>query len=101
MSNTSNSVRPSLTMTKVLKKMHRSREDRLRELCADAFSDWPGDFGSQLADSPWSEDSDESDVRPSRRQKRNVMVSASESDSEEEWAEKSILPWRIIQIFPA
>lgn len=51
-------------------------------------SDWPSAFGSQPEESPLSEDSDEADIRATRRQKRNGIVSASESDSEEEWAEK-------------
>lgn len=88
-------------MTKVLKKMPHSREERLGELCADTSSDWPSDW-KQLEDSPLSEDSDESDIRPTRRQKRHVIVSDSERNSEEDWAENSIYqPWRIIQIFPA
>lgn len=40
------------------------------------------DCGSQLEDSALSEDSDESDIRPSWRQKRNV--SDNENDCEEE-----------------
>lgn len=40
------SFHPSLIMTKVLRKVHHSREERLGELCADTSSDWPSDSGS-------------------------------------------------------
>lgn len=65
----------------------RDGEEVLNELYGDVFSNCPSDFEifySDVEDDSLSEDSDESDIRPSKRQKRNVTSSDSESDLEEE-----------------
>ncbi|GBO18249.1 hypothetical protein AVEN_53677-1 [Araneus ventricosus] len=59
-------------------------EERFSELYADVLSDCPSD--SEFSDS----DSDDSDIRPSKRQRR--ILSDSEADSDEEWNDIDIVP---------
>ncbi|GBM08953.1 hypothetical protein AVEN_57487-1 [Araneus ventricosus] len=61
-------------------------EERFSELYADVLSDCPSDF--EFSDS----DSDDSDIRPSKRQRR--ILSDSEADSDEEWNDIDIVPSR-------
>lgn len=73
----------------------RDDEEVLKELYADALSDCPSDleeYCSDLENDSLSEDSDESVIQPPRRQKRLIIESDSESDSEEEWTENDITP---------
>ncbi|XP_055929755.1 piggyBac transposable element-derived protein 1-like [Argiope bruennichi] len=59
-------------------------EELFSELYADVLSDCPSDF--EFSDS----DSDDSDIRPSKRQRR--ILSDSEADSDEEWNDIDIVP---------
>ncbi|GBN06184.1 PiggyBac transposable element-derived protein 4 [Araneus ventricosus] len=59
-------------------------EERFSELYADVLSDCPSDV--EFSDS----DSDDSDIRPSKRQRR--ILSDSEADSDEEWNDIDIVP---------
>ncbi|XP_055951474.1 piggyBac transposable element-derived protein 2-like [Argiope bruennichi] len=59
-------------------------EELFSELYADVLSDCPSDF--EFSDS----DSDDSDIRPSKRQRR--ILSDSEADSDEEWNYIDIVP---------
>ncbi|XP_014483588.1 PREDICTED: piggyBac transposable element-derived protein 2-like [Dinoponera quadriceps] len=75
--------------------MERNGEKSFNELYADALSDCPSDFEINCSDSEndaLSEDSDESDIKPLNRQNRNVIVSDSDNDLEEEWNGNNITP---------
>ncbi|XP_072760300.1 uncharacterized protein [Anoplolepis gracilipes] len=73
----------------------RNGEESFNELYADVLYDCPSDFEincSDLENDTLSEDSYESDIRPPKRQKRNVIESDSDNDLEEEWNENDIIP---------
>lgn len=70
-------------------------EEFFNELYGDDFSDCPSDLEINCSDSEYdslSEDSYESEIRPPKRQKINVLESDSESDFEDEWIESDITP---------
>ncbi|KAF8796629.1 hypothetical protein HNY73_000983 [Argiope bruennichi] len=72
------------------KESRSSEEELFNELYADVLSDGPSDF--EFSDS----DSDDSDIRPSKRQRR--ILSDSEADSDEEWNDIDMfLLWKIIR----
>ncbi|KAF8784272.1 PiggyBac transposable element-derived protein like [Argiope bruennichi] len=62
----------------------QSVKGKIYVLYADVLSDCPSDF--EFSDS----DSDDSDIRPSKRQRR--ILSDSEADSDEEWNDIDIVP---------
>lgn len=72
----------------------RTNEEPFTEVYANALSDCPSDCESNsgnFKNDTVSEDS-ESDIRPPKSQKRNIIVSDSDDELEEEWNEHDITP---------
>ena len=71
-----------------------TNEEPYTEIYADALSDCPSDCESNsgnFENDTVSEDS-ESDIRPPKSRKRNIIVSDSDDELEEEWNEHDITP---------
>ncbi|KAL6420058.1 hypothetical protein ACFW04_011915 [Cataglyphis niger] len=72
----------------------RTNEKPFTEVYADALSDCPSDCESNsgnFKNDTVSEDS-ESDIRPPKSRKRNIILSDSDNELEEEWNEHDITP---------
>lgn len=83
-----------LVVKKISTMTERTNEESFSEVYADALSDCPSDCESNsgnLENDTVSEDS-ESDIRPPKSQKRNIIVSDSDDELEEEWNEHDITP---------